>query len=180
MKPCSCFAAVCIAQLVGCASIVNGQNQSISVETRSGEKLSLVTGATCRLSNNKGTWFVTTPGSTTVQRSYEELGVTCEKEALEPGLASVKSTTKAMAFGNILFGGIIGAGVDIGTGAAYDYPSLITVIMGESHTIATPPPAGVSDPVLQDPATESKAPPVGLPSTGALSESGEPKATALR
>ncbi|MBK8400157.1 MAG: hypothetical protein IPL29_03555 [Propionivibrio sp.] len=104
-----------------------------------GEKLSLVTGATCRLSNNKGAWFVTTPGSTTVQRSYEELGVTCEKEALEPGLASVKSTTKAMAFGNILFGGIIGAGVDTGTGAAYDYPSLITVIMGESHTIATPP-----------------------------------------
>ena len=32
-----------------------------------------------------------------------------------------------MAFGNILFGGVIGAGVDIATGAAYDYPELIVV-----------------------------------------------------
>lgn len=32
-----------------------------------------------------------------------------------------------MAFGNLLFGGVIGAGVDIGTGAAYDYPNLISV-----------------------------------------------------
>ena len=44
-----------------------------------------------------------------------------------------------MAFGNILLGGVIGAGVDIGTGAAYDSPSLITVQMGESGTVAPPP-----------------------------------------
>jgi hypothetical protein len=32
-----------------------------------------------------------------------------------------------LAFGNILFGGLIGAAVDVGTGAAYDYPSPIIV-----------------------------------------------------
>jgi hypothetical protein len=43
-----------------------------------------------------------------------------------------------MAFGNILFGGIIGVGVDTATGAAYDYPTLITVQLGSTITI-TPP-----------------------------------------
>lgn len=32
-----------------------------------------------------------------------------------------------MAFGNIIVGGIIGGAIDAGTGAAYDYPSEITV-----------------------------------------------------
>lgn len=32
-----------------------------------------------------------------------------------------------MAFGNLKFGGLIGAGVDIGTGAAYDYPQVISI-----------------------------------------------------
>jgi hypothetical protein len=34
-----------------------------------------------------------------------------------------------MAFGNIIAGGIIGAGVDIHTGAAYDYPVSISVLL---------------------------------------------------
>ena len=50
----------------------------------------------------------------------------------------MNSSTKAMAFGNILFGGPIGAGVDMASGAAYDYPNLITVMMGTTSTIGTP------------------------------------------
>ena len=164
MKTFACISAIAITQLVGCASIVNGQNQSISIETRLDKNLTLVSGATCRLSNNKGTWFVTTPGSTTVQRSYEDLSVACEKETHEPGLASVKSSTKAMAFGNIIFGGIIGAGVDMGTGAAYDYPSLISVIMGKTTMIGTPPNSAVKDPAD---ATTTEAPSTSTPVTSA-------------
>jgi hypothetical protein len=141
------------SQFMGCASIVNGQNQSISVETRT--EIGALSAASCKLSNNKGTWFVTTPGSATVQRSFEDLSVRCEKEPHEPGLLSVKSGTKPMAFGNIIFGGIIGAGVDMSTGAAYDYPTLITVTMGKSGTFPeqkSPPPnadATPSDPPKQ-------------------------------
>jgi hypothetical protein len=114
----------------GCASIVSGHNQSVSVETRhSGQS---ITGANCTLTNNKGTWFVTSPGSVTVHRSFQDMTVNCEKAGDQPGALTVKSSTKGMAFGNILFGGVIGAGVDIGTGAAYDYPPLITVEMGQS------------------------------------------------
>ena len=38
----------------GCASIVSGQNQSVSVETRS-KQGEAVMSANCKLSNNKGT-----------------------------------------------------------------------------------------------------------------------------
>ena len=117
------------SMLTGCASIVNGNNQVISVDARS--KGQQVVGATCKLENGKGTFFVTTPGTVTVHRAYDDMNVKCEKEGLPNGLATVKSSTKPMAFGNIIFGGIIGAAVDAGSGAAYDYPSIITVLMEE-------------------------------------------------
>ena len=133
-----CVGAIAMSQLLGCASIVSGQNQSISVETRT--DTAPLAGASCKLSNNKGTWYVDSPGSVLVHRSYEDLAVRCEKESHEPGVVSAKSSTKGMAFGNILFGGIIGAGVDMSTGAAYDYPTLITVTMGRSTAIGAPAP----------------------------------------
>ncbi len=122
--------------LTGCASIVNGNNQVISVETigREGK----VMGANCELKNPKGTFYVTTPGTVTIRRAYDDLNVRCEKAGMEPGLAAVKSSTKAMAFGNLVFGGVIGAAVDAGSGAAYDYPTLITVMMGVTTSVQAP------------------------------------------
>lgn len=122
-------AVAAAAQLTGCASIVGGTNQPVSVETHLSDG-SQVAGANCKLTNNKGTWFVTTPGSATVHRSFEDLSVLCEKASMPSGMMTVKSSTKPMAFGNIIFGGVIGAGVDVATGAAYDYPTLIKVRMG--------------------------------------------------
>lgn len=122
----------------GCASIVTGHTQSVSVETRA-KQGQAIPGASCKLTNNKGTWFVTTPGSVSVSRSYDDMIVNCEKEGLDAGVASVKSSTKGMAFGNIVFGGIIGAGIDVASGAAYDYPTLFTVLMGESIAIESLP-----------------------------------------
>lgn len=115
--------------LPGCASIINGNSQIVSVETR--YKDQAITGATCQINNGKGTYYVTTPGSVTVNRAYDNIIVRCEKTPLQPGINTVESSTKAMAFGNILFGGFVGAAVDASTGAAYDYPNLITVMMGE-------------------------------------------------
>ena len=114
----------------GCASIVSGQNQSLSVTTKNNG--SDVSGAKCSLSNDKGSWFVTTPGSVTVRRSFNDLAVNCALDGLDAGVSVVKSSTKGMAFGNIIFGGIIGAGVDMSTGAAYDYPEVINVEMGKT------------------------------------------------
>lgn len=108
----------------GCASIVNGQNQPVSVSTSS------VKGATCELENNKGKWYVpSTPGSVTIHRSFTDLNVKCEKKGYKRIQKRVASSTKAMAFGNIVFGGVIGAGVDMANGSAYDYPSEIRLDM---------------------------------------------------
>lgn len=133
-----------ISLTTGCASIVNGTNQPLSVETRL--KGSTVAGANCKLVNDKGTWFVTSPGSITVHRSGEDLSVKCEKDGIQPGVGAVKSSTKGMAFGNILFGGPIGAGVDIANGSAFDYPSLIQIEMGETTTIVIPTPQAAATP----------------------------------
>jgi hypothetical protein len=155
----NCIALAAITLLgSGCASIVSGQNQSVSVETRTKQGQSLL-GANCKLTNNKGTWFVTSPGSVTVRRSYEDMLINCDKEGQEPGIASAKSSTKAMAFGNILFGGGIGAGVDIATGAAYDYPTLFTVVMG-SNTKIVPPPSDKDKEQSKPPAAASVTPAV--------------------
>lgn len=107
-------------QLTACASIVTGTTQSVSIETSQ-------KAARCDLQNDKGKWHVSdTPASVVVQRSYEDINVTCQKGDMK-GFATFKSTTKAMALGNIVFGGAIGAGVDTATGAAFDYPSVMKV-----------------------------------------------------
>lgn len=119
--------------LGGCASVVNGHNQSVSVQVR--HKAEPVQGANCSLTNDKGVWFVATPGSVSVHRSYRDLEVKCTAAGLPDGIVSVKSSTTAAAFGNILVGGVIGASVDVATGAAYSYPNLIPVELGQTGRI---------------------------------------------
>ncbi|WP_313032504.1 hypothetical protein [Massilia alkalitolerans] len=128
------------ASLTGCASIVSGTNQIVSVETL--QATGKVDGASCKLENDKGVYYVTTPGTVTVRRAYGDMSVRCEKPGMETGIATIKSSTKGMAFGNVVFGGVIGAGVDMASGAAYDYPNLFQIMMGQTTVIA--PPAATS------------------------------------
>lgn len=108
----------------GCASIVSGHNQSVAVKTTP------IKGAVCELENNKGRWIIpSTPGSVMVHQSYHQLKITCEKEGFRKSIKTIASSTKPIAFGNVLFGGVIGAGVDIASGAAYRYPKDINVDM---------------------------------------------------
>lgn len=117
----------------GCASIVGGTTQVVSVETQ--QNLQRVEGARCELVNDKGTYHVSTPGTTSVSRAYGDLTVKCEKEGMPAGTATVTSTTKGLVFGNALFGGLIGVAVDTSSGAAYDYPELIRISMGQDIAI---------------------------------------------
>jgi hypothetical protein len=115
-------AAMCLSS--GCASIVNGNHQPVSVDTGN------VQNASCELNNSKGTYYVNnTPATVVVNRSFSAISVSCHKDGYHTTVKSVESSTKPMAFGNIIFGGVIGAGIDMADGAAYDYPANISVQM---------------------------------------------------
>jgi hypothetical protein len=127
-----------VALTTGCASITGTTNQNVSIQTRepAGKE---ITGAACELSNSKGKWFITTPGSVGVTRSNDDMQVICSKAGLEPGRASVVSATKGSMFGNILLGGGVGAIIDHNTGAAYEYPSFFQVVMGTFTKVESTP-----------------------------------------
>ena len=131
------LAALVLLNVVGCASIVGTTGQSVSVETRDKEKV--ISGASCEFANSKGKWFVNSPGTVQIRRSNDDLIVLCTKTGIDPGRASVVSDTKGSMFGNILLGGGIGAIVDHNTGAAYEYPTLIQIMMGAEVKIQTNP-----------------------------------------
>jgi len=108
--------------LTGCASIVSGNHQSLSVNTP------LQKDATCSLKNDKGTWYVNrTPGSVTVQQSFKDMLIHCEKDGRPMGDTKIASKVKPLYFGNILFGGIIGLIVDGADGAGFGYPTTVSV-----------------------------------------------------
>lgn len=147
----------------GCASIVGGTGQVVSVETHQAERP--VEGARCEMVNSKGTYHVTTPGTVTVSRAYGNLKVRCDKEGVATGTATVVSATKVLAFGNILFGGAIGVAVDTTSGAAYDYPEFIRVSMGESTVIDARRGAEGSSPVIVVNAANAGGPAAGTATT---------------
>lgn len=107
--------------LNGCATIIHGSDQTLSVDTPNAPA------SRCALTNNKGVWYIpVTPGTVTVHRAYADLNVVCKKEGYDSGYANVKSSVTAWMFGNIIFGGLIGVAVDSTTGDAFDYPQSIT------------------------------------------------------
>ena len=144
------------ALATGCASITGTTIQAVSVQTVDTAGKEVVGGA-CELNNNKGKWFITTPGSTTINRSNDNLSVLCRKDNYDPGRASVVSATKGSMFGNIIFGGGIGAIVDHNNGAAYEYPAFFQVQMGSSKLIDVTKPEGQQIVVL--PAEQQSARP---------------------
>jgi len=120
---------------VGCASITGSKNQPLSVTTTYDSKP--ITGASCELNNDKGKWFVTTPGSVIILKSYEDLTVMCKKEDTKhSGVNTFKSANEGSVWGNVLAGGLIGYAVDASSGAGFSYEPVLNVemIKAESDT----------------------------------------------
>ena len=119
--------------LTGCATISgSGSTQSVSVQTFAADG-NEVEGVKCDMTNDEGTWFVLTPGSTIVHRSNKDLQVICKKTGMDVGTANVVSRTKGNMWGNILLGGGVGAIIDHNNGTAYEYPGLFKIFMGQSN-----------------------------------------------
>ncbi len=104
-------AVLCASGLAGCATIVQGTTESVSVATTPEQ------GAQCSLKNSEGTWFVTTPGSTTVHKTKHDLVVSCKKDGFPGGETLARSRFGGTTAGNVIAGGIIGIGIDAASGA---------------------------------------------------------------
>ena len=112
--------------LVGCSSIISDSSQPFTVDTGD------VKGATCRLSNNSGSFVIgSTPGTVVVDNACGTMQVVCSKEGYQTSSLTVDYSHKGSTAGNIILGGGIGYLVDRGTGAACKYPSSVFVGMNE-------------------------------------------------
>lgn len=110
--------------LSGCATIVEGSDQSVSIITyppearcellRSGEVLALVN---------------PTPGTVSLEKSSDDITVHCMKDDYFDSVETLTSSLQDMTFGNIIFGGIVGVAVDASSGAMHEYDESISVIL---------------------------------------------------
>jgi len=119
--------------LSGCATIVQGSKQTMSVNTAP------VDGAKCELKNSQGTWYMTTPGSVEVHKTKTDLEISCSKDGTGSGKALAKAKFGGTTFGNVLAGGLVGVAVDAASGANYYYESPVTVTLtADGAPVATP------------------------------------------
>lgn len=117
MRSKSVAASVILAASLGaCATITKGTTQQVTISTPGAP------GATCTLtSEGIGTKVVTTPASIVLEKSQHSIAVTCKKECFQDGVAIIASNTETMSAGNLVFGGVVGLGVDAVSGAMNKY-----------------------------------------------------------
>jgi hypothetical protein len=130
------YTAILVASLSisGCASITGSEMQSVSLNTKTAEG-QVVDKANCTLRNDKGAWEAVTPAFIAIRRSAEDLMVECKKPGTSDGFLRAVSRAGGSMFGNIIFGGGIGAIIDHNKGTGYNYPNDLPVKMGTSTTV---------------------------------------------
>ncbi len=119
----------------GCSTLTGeGTSQNLSVMTYTNDNKDL-TGASCELKNDEGTWTAVTPASVMVRRSNKDMLIKCTKDGYADARATAISKTKGSMWGNIIFGGGVGAIIDHNNGSAYQYPPVLKMIMGQDTTL---------------------------------------------
>lgn len=123
------IAAVFSAGLAGCGTIAGSTDQMVLVQTIYDNRE--LHGAGCVISNDMGKWFVTTPGRIIIRKSEAPLAVDCKKPGAAPVVASeaIDSRVNGSLWGNVILTMGVGYIVDRNTGAAFDYPSTLTIVM---------------------------------------------------
>jgi hypothetical protein len=115
-----------LALVTGCASVTSGTSQPVAITTVCEGRI--VHDVACVLVNDKGRWDLKTPGTAVIQKSYGDLSITCRAGA-SSGTASFVSKSNGGAWGNLLLGGLIGYAVDSSSGAGFEYPTQVPVVM---------------------------------------------------
>jgi hypothetical protein len=108
--------------LGACATIVEGTDQTISISTAP-------TGASCTMVRAGQTigLITATPGIANIEKSKNDIVVTCSKDEHVDTVRVLSSETQGMTFGNFLLGGGIGFAIDAGSGAMHEYPPVVAM-----------------------------------------------------
>ena len=111
--------------MAGCASVTSGTTQQLKVTPVCEGR---IVAASCELSNDKGRWDVGAPGAVTIGKSYADLSVSCRRGG-SSGAATFVSKSNNNIAGNIILGGVIGAALDSASGAGFNYPEELPVVL---------------------------------------------------
>ena len=117
-----------LAALAGCATVSESHQQDLMLRTIQDNRE--IGGVGCVLTNDAGRWFVVSPGHVTVTKSAGNLFVDCKKGNYSAGqerFASRANTTATI--GNAVATLGLGYLLDKRTGAGFDYPETLTVLM---------------------------------------------------
>jgi hypothetical protein len=128
------------ATLSGCATLTDSTQQEMLVRAVIEDRE--VSGVACVLSNPAGRWFVVAPGRVTIQKSVEDLRIDCKKDGAGTASGVVASRFGAANMvGNAVATAGLGYFVDRYSGAGFDYPLVLMVVLKRAPA---PAPTGVA------------------------------------
>jgi hypothetical protein len=113
-----CLSVLGLLLLSGCASFLHGDVQPVQVTVLCNDRM---VPASCVAQNAKGKWHFQAPGTLQVNKDLTPLQVTCKSMFFPMVTATVPSRLNLSMAGNWLVGGVVGAGVDVYSGAAFAY-----------------------------------------------------------
>jgi hypothetical protein len=124
-----------LATLGGCATLSDTTQQQLTVHAIAQNRE--VAGVGCILSNKAGRWFVLAPGRVTIQKSAGDLAIDCKKDGLGTANEVVSSRfDTGKMIGNVIISGGLGYLADKRSGAGFDYPSTLTVLLQAAPVVA--------------------------------------------
>ena len=117
-----------LAMLAGCATVSESLDQQVIVRTIENNREIVAVG--CVLTNDAGRWFLMAPGRVTIRKSAGNLFVDCKKGTASAGQERFASRANNTAtIGNALATAGLGYLLDKSTGAGFEYPETLTVLM---------------------------------------------------
>jgi hypothetical protein len=125
------FASFAILTMSGCASMMNDSTHPMKVETKTMDG-TVITGATCDLTNDYGRVTMKSGETTQIRRSGKDLDIVCRSPDNANANGRAISRANSGMYGNILIGGGIGALIDHNKGTAYTYPTWVQLIFGQT------------------------------------------------
>jgi hypothetical protein len=127
-------ARLCVFGLAGCASIIEGTSEEITVNTNP-------SGASCVLTREGqpiGT-INPTPGTVLIKKTKYDLTILCDRPGFDQATYLDHSGAAGATFGNIVLGGGIGWAIDSAAGADNKYESPVNLTMVPKAAIVPVP-----------------------------------------